>query len=139
MKKLNKKGFTLVELLAVIVILALLIVVVANTALPAMNSAKKSTLETYAKRVVEQAKTLYTSAEIGVTVNGCTNSSATVSCTFTDIKQIMGQDADTTYSLGSSGLTITKTSDTYTISGAVTGSGYTTTIDSTATKMYATS
>ena len=59
MKKLNKKGFTLVELLAVIVILALLIVVVANTALPAMNNAKKNTLDTYAKRVVEQAKTLY--------------------------------------------------------------------------------
>ena len=42
MKKLNKKGFTLVELLAVIVILALLIIVVATTALPAMNNAKKS-------------------------------------------------------------------------------------------------
>ena len=61
MKKLNKKGFTLVELLAVIVILALLIVVVATTALPAMNNAKKNTLDTYAKRVVEQAKTLYIS------------------------------------------------------------------------------
>ena len=59
MKKLNKKGFTLVELLAVIVILALLIIVVATTALPAMNNAKKSALNTYAKRVVEQAKTLY--------------------------------------------------------------------------------
>ena len=49
MKKLNKNGFTLVELLAVIVILALLIVIVANTAIPAMNNAKKKALQTYAQ------------------------------------------------------------------------------------------
>ena len=56
MKKLNKKGFTLVELLAVIVILALLIVVVANTALPAMNKAKMNSLATYAQRMQEKAR-----------------------------------------------------------------------------------
>ena len=53
---LNKKGFTLVELLAVIVILALLIVIVANTAIPAMNNAKKKSLQTYAQKVVQKAK-----------------------------------------------------------------------------------
>ena len=53
---MNKNGFTLVELLAVIVILALLIVVVANTAIPAMNNAKKRALETYAARIVQKAK-----------------------------------------------------------------------------------
>jgi len=61
MKKLNKKGFTLVELLAVIVILALLIVVVATTALPAMNNAKKNSLTVYAERLQEKAKERYIS------------------------------------------------------------------------------
>ena len=67
MKKLNKKGFTLVELLAVIVILALLIVVVANTALPALNSSKKKSLTTYAQRVAEKAKEQYMSNELSST------------------------------------------------------------------------
>ena len=83
MKKLNKKGFTLVELLAVIVILALLIVVVATTALPAMNNAKKNSLETYTKRVMEQAKGLYMSSG---------NITCATSCSLTEI---MGADADT--------------------------------------------
>jgi len=84
MKKLNKKGFTLVELLAVIVILALLIVVVANTALPAMNNAKRNTLETYTKRVMDQAKGLFMSSG--------NKTCGTTACTLTDI---MGADANT--------------------------------------------
>ncbi|MBQ3020666.1 MAG: prepilin-type N-terminal cleavage/methylation domain-containing protein [Bacilli bacterium] len=59
MKKLNKKGFTLVELLAVIVILAILIVIVATTALPAMNNAKKNTFVLYAQRLQGKAQELY--------------------------------------------------------------------------------
>lgn len=59
MIKLNKKGFTLVELLAVIVILALLIVVVANTALPALDNSKKSSLNVYAGRVLNSAKNVF--------------------------------------------------------------------------------
>lgn len=57
--KLNKKGFTLVELLAVIVVLALLMVVLANTALPAMNNAKKKTFLLYAQRLMEKGQELY--------------------------------------------------------------------------------
>ena len=83
MKKLNKKGFTLVELLAVIVILALLIVVVATTALPAMRNAKKDALETYANRVVEQAKGLEISSP-----------GACPSSTPCDLADIMGEDND---------------------------------------------
>lgn len=56
MKKLDKNGFTLVELLAVIVILGLLIIIVMNTALPAMNQAKTKALNTYASRVIEKVK-----------------------------------------------------------------------------------
>jgi len=56
---LNKKGFTLVELLAVIVILALLIVITANTVLPMMNKSKKSGMVTYAERAVSNATASY--------------------------------------------------------------------------------
>ena len=56
MKRLNKKGFTLVELLAVVVILAILITVVATTAIPAMKNAKVKAAETYAARLNQKAK-----------------------------------------------------------------------------------
>lgn len=53
MKKLNKKGFTLVELLAVIVVLALLMVVAASSIGSALDNSKK-------KSLVSEAKKLYT-------------------------------------------------------------------------------
>ena len=45
MKKLNKKGFTLVELLAVIVILAVIMVITIPTVLGSMRSAKDKSLD----------------------------------------------------------------------------------------------
>lgn len=56
---LNKKGFTLVELLAVIVILALLIVITANTVLPMMNKSKQNAMVVYAERVLSNAAAEY--------------------------------------------------------------------------------
>ena len=41
MKKLNKKGFTLVELLAVIVVLAIIMVLTVPSVLSSMNSARQ--------------------------------------------------------------------------------------------------
>lgn len=115
MKRLNKKGFTLVELLAVIVILALLIVVVATTALPAMNNAKKNALETYAKRVVENAKSL-----VAADSSKCT---ATAKCTVTDI---MGSEA-TEYT--SSDIVVTGSlSEGFVVNGTITDGDYTVTI-----------
>ncbi len=59
MKKLknNKKGFTLVELLVVIVILSVIIIILGNTALPMMGKLKKNGMLTYAERVVSNAAT----------------------------------------------------------------------------------
>lgn len=54
---INKKGFTLVELLAVIVILALLIVITANTILPMMSKTKKTAMVTFADRVLRNVET----------------------------------------------------------------------------------
>ncbi len=54
MKKLNKKGFTLVELLAVIVVLALLMVVATTSIGTALNNAKKKALVTETQKVLKQ-------------------------------------------------------------------------------------
>ena len=54
MIKLNKKGFTLVELLAVIVVLALLMVVATSSIGTALKNAKKNTLKTEAQKIISQ-------------------------------------------------------------------------------------
>mgnify|MGYP004659016249 CR=1 FL=1 len=51
MKKLNKKGFTLVELLAVIVILALLMVVATRTIGSTMTTSKYKAMQTEAQKI----------------------------------------------------------------------------------------
>lgn len=51
MKKLNKKGFTLVELLAVIVVLALLMVVAASSIGTALDNSKKKALLTETQKL----------------------------------------------------------------------------------------
>ena len=82
MKKLNKKGFTLVELLAVIVILAILIAVVATTALPAMTNAKQKASDTYAARLNAKAKEMCLVDKI--------NSTDSNPCTYDSIEDLMG-------------------------------------------------
>ena len=54
MKKLNKKGFTLVELLAVIVILALLMVVATRTIGSVLDTSKQKAAETEAQKIVSK-------------------------------------------------------------------------------------
>jgi len=56
---MKKNGFTLVELLAVIVILALLIVITANTVLPMLSKTKKRAMLVYAEKVLEKASSAY--------------------------------------------------------------------------------
>ena len=86
MKKLNKKGFTLVELLAVVVILAILIAVVASTAIPAMTGAKEKAAETYADRLNAKAK----EDCLVKTLN--TDTSADEDCKYTSVKDLMGAE-----------------------------------------------
>ena len=52
----NKKGFTLVELLAVMVVLALILVLVAPNVLNSMNNSKKNAMVIYAKKMISTAK-----------------------------------------------------------------------------------
>jgi len=62
MKKLNKKGFTLVELLAVIVILALLMVVATRTIGTTMTNSRVAAIQTEAQKLFsktyEEAQTI---------------------------------------------------------------------------------
>ena len=58
MKKLNKKGFTLVELLAVIVILAVVMLIAVTAVGPLMTKARKSALGTEGVGMVNAAKQL---------------------------------------------------------------------------------
>lgn len=57
--KLNRKGFTLVELLSVIVILSVVVLIATNAVVPMMSSAKKQVLATEANKFIATAKTLY--------------------------------------------------------------------------------
>ncbi len=53
--KTRKKGFTLVELLAVIVVLALIMVFAVPSVMNTMNSAKKKSLQMYAEKMISTA------------------------------------------------------------------------------------
>lgn len=65
MKKImNKKGFTLVELLAVIVILAVIILVAMNAVIPQMEKARKNAFKTEAETYLKAAQTYYTATKM---------------------------------------------------------------------------
>lgn len=70
MKK-NKKGFTLVELLAVIVVLAIIMIIAVPNVLDAMENARKSAFVTYGQRIIETAQTKYSTKLL---FNGATSS-----------------------------------------------------------------
>jgi len=59
MKKKKKKGFTLVELLAVIVILAVLVLLAVPSVLKMMNGAKENAFEIEAENIIDGAKLKY--------------------------------------------------------------------------------
>lgn len=74
MKKLNKSGFTLVELLAVIVVLAVIMLLAVNAVIPQMNKARKNAFVTEANAFIDAAGTYYQNAmltgETGITAAG---------------------------------------------------------------------
>lgn len=58
---MKKEGFTLVELLSVIVILSVVVLIATNAVIPMMSSAKKQVLATEANTILGIAKNLYAS------------------------------------------------------------------------------
>ena len=69
MKKLNSKGFTLVELLAVVVILAVVMGIATTSVITAMNNSRKGSLEDSAVSVENAFKTKYSEAMVSGTVS----------------------------------------------------------------------
>lgn len=65
MKRLNRKGFTLVELLAVIVILAIVVGITLVTVLPALKNARQEAFELTANTVAEYLEKQYQAQLIG--------------------------------------------------------------------------
>ena len=55
----NKKGFTLVELLAVIVVLAIIMIIAIPQVMESMNAAKKNSFKIYAQKVLNTAVAKY--------------------------------------------------------------------------------
>jgi len=81
----NKKGFTLVELLAVIVVLAIVMVLATTTVLPYMGKAREEAFRLEATNVVKSAESavdLYSLGEIKLknNANSCKNSEKNTIC-----------------------------------------------------------
>lgn len=74
MKKFNltKKGFTLVELLAVIVVLAVIMLLAVNAVIPQMNKARKNAFVTEAQTYINGAETYFTYQQMGAGAVGST-------------------------------------------------------------------
>ena len=66
----NRKGFTLVELLAVIVVLAIIILIAMPAVLSAMEKARKNALKTEASEIVKVAQTAYTALAMENKISG---------------------------------------------------------------------
>ena len=87
---LNKKGFTLVELLAVIVVLALLMVVAGSSIGTALTNSKKSSLRLEAKKLYDGLeKEIQTYAMLGTITKNTVNTQLN--------SRFNGKDGDFTY------------------------------------------
>ena len=67
---MNKKGFTLVELLAVIVVLAIIILVAMPAVMSAMDKARKNSLTNEANEIAKIAQTAYADEAMNSSVTG---------------------------------------------------------------------
>ena len=67
MKKLNKKGFTLVELLAVVVILGILMLVAIPAIQKSIQNSKKGTFANSSKEMINAVKSEYANDNLGDT------------------------------------------------------------------------
>ena len=67
---MNRKGFTLIELIAVIVMISLIMVIVVPNILDIVSESKETSYNTLVKNIVTSAKTYYEECEYGDLSNG---------------------------------------------------------------------
>lgn len=72
MKKLNRKGFTLVELLAVIVILAIVVGITLVTVLPTLKKSRQEAFNLTAQTAADYLEKQYQLSLIGTNISGGT-------------------------------------------------------------------
>ena len=84
-RNINKKGFTLVELLAVIVILAVLALVAMPNVTRLMNDSRKNAFITEVENFVTYAQTSYTNSQISGTVPNGPDESLITGQTFNNV------------------------------------------------------
>ena len=101
---MNKKGFTLVELLVCIVVLSLVMLLVATSAFQAVNKAKVNAMKTYTMRLIEKAK------------ERCISENC-IDGTIYTADELMGKDSKKGYNAT---LTMSDTGKDYKVSGTVT-------------------
>lgn len=95
MKKLNKKGFTLVELLAVIVILAIVLIIAVPGVLTIIDNSRKDALISSAKTLKDAARLFVTTSDDITAVPDGSIVWIPVSCLETDVSENgFGKDID---------------------------------------------
>ena len=84
-RNINKKGFTLVELLAVIVILAVLALVAMPNVTRLMNDSRKNAFITEVENFVTYAQTSYTNSQISGAITNSADESLITGQTFNNV------------------------------------------------------
>ena len=80
----NKHGFTLVELLAVIVVLAIVMLVAVQSVLPQMEKARRQTLALDAQTAIESANTYFMNMSLSQPAKGFPSSESDPRCVSID-------------------------------------------------------
>ena len=94
MKKKKEKGFTLVELLAVVVILAIIVLLAVNAFIPLTQKARKNAFITEIETYVKNAEIYYETEKTKDDFDDCkTGASGNIVCAI-DIKDLTGKYVD---------------------------------------------